>query len=463
MSSIVIDVEKCLNPNISEFWFDGDGEIRASRYRVLYGGRGSSKSHELCTMLILLSIAHRKRIVCARAFQVKISDSVKSLLEEKIHTLGLSKYFIIQKTSIECVVTGSYFTFHGIERNTAEFKGIEGIDICYLEEAQGVTKEIFDIVTPTVRKQNSEIWIAFNPQNYFDFIYQEFVVKEKANATVKKINYTDNPFLSQTMLTDIESYREDDDFNHVYLGEPKDSASKSIIKLSWLQSAIDAHAFLNVDPSSKNYLGFDVMDDGDDFHALALNLGGELTEIEEWKTEQHEQDIAVQKVVRKAHPHGATIIYDSIGVGAGVGAFLRQHRTARRVKEFYGFKAGSSPSNPNGFYSPLGLATQQKNKDVFLNIKSQKWHEFAEKLKITHNAVTNGSSYRQQDIISISSKIKQKLLDKLFKELTAPNSETVNEKQLKVESKASLAKRGIPSHNLADAVIMAYANKKKIF
>jgi len=370
--------------------------------------------------------------------------------------------FTVQRNRITCI-NGSEFVFYGLARNTEEVKGLEGIDICYIEEAQYITKDMFDLLAPTIRKEGSEIWIAFNPHAYYDFIYQKFVVNPPSNARVRKINYLENPYLSKTLLDDVELYKSDPDFNNVYLGEVKDSSANSIIKLEWLKASIDSFSFLQIERNNKNYLGFDVADDGADLNAYALNLGGELTALAEWHGEENEMDKSVARIVHVAKPHQAVIVYDAIGIGAGVGSFLKLHRLKQECNQFYKFIASGKVENPNSKYQQLGKATQVKNSEAFLNLKAQKWQQFSDKLKITYNAVINGYSYDSRNIISISSEIKQKLLDSLFQELTSPNRELQNEKTMKVESKKSLAKRGIPSHNLADGVIMAFSQKRSVF
>lgn len=111
----------------------------------------------------------------------------------------------------------------------------------------------------------------------------------------------------------------------------------------------------------------------------------------------------------------------------------------------------------------MGLATEIPNQEAFANLKAQKWIEFADKLKITYNAVTYGDEYNLKDIVSFSLEIKDDMLTKAFRELSAPDRELKAEKQIKVESKIDLKKRGIPSPNIADAIIMAFSIKGTVF
>ena len=99
---------------------------------------------------------------------------------------------------------GTDFTFYGIERNTDEIKSFEGADILWIEEAHNLTKEQWQILEPTIRKGGSEIWISFNPKLMTDFIYQRFIVDPPPRTRARLINYTDNPFLSDTMRSNFD-------------------------------------------------------------------------------------------------------------------------------------------------------------------------------------------------------------------------------------------------------------------
>ena len=78
-----------------------------------WGGRGSGKSHTIAGYLVLRAIHGYELILCAREFQRSIADSVKALIENKIHDYGLASYFYITNTEIVCRLTGAKFIFSG--------------------------------------------------------------------------------------------------------------------------------------------------------------------------------------------------------------------------------------------------------------------------------------------------------------------------------------------------------------
>lgn len=196
--------------------------FKPARFKVLYGGRGGGKSHSIARALIILSMQSTLRIACARELQTSIKHSVHRLLCDIIIEYNLNEYFKITEKSIICNLTGSFFTFVGLRYNPAGVKSMEGVDICWVEEAENVSKESWDLLTPTIRKQGSEIWISFNPKDEDAPVYQNFVINKPDGAIVIKVNYYDNPFCSDTLLAEMEicKKRDYDEYLHIWEGEP---------------------------------------------------------------------------------------------------------------------------------------------------------------------------------------------------------------------------------------------------
>lgn len=193
-----------------------------ARYKVPYGGRGSGKSWGVARALVVLTAQSPKRILCAREFQNSTKESVHKLLGDQIEALGLSGLFEVLETTIRGA-NGSEFIFEGLRRNTTKIKSMEGIDICWVEEAQTVSKASWDLLIPTIRKSGSEIWITFNPDLEEDETYQRFVVNPPPGAVVRLVNFTDNPWFPDELRVEAEHLRSQDLDAHanVWLGECK--------------------------------------------------------------------------------------------------------------------------------------------------------------------------------------------------------------------------------------------------
>jgi phage terminase large subunit len=180
--------------------------FRKKRYKVLYGGRGSAKSWSIARALFILALNpallfgdDRKsiRILCARELQNSIKESVHQLLRDQIEQMGLSAFFNITDSSITSL-NGSEFIFSGIKQNVTKIKSMEGIDIVWVEEAEKVSHNSWQVLIPTIRKDGSEIWVSFNPDEETDATSQRFLVNPPPAdvATIVKLNWTDNPWFN---------------------------------------------------------------------------------------------------------------------------------------------------------------------------------------------------------------------------------------------------------------------------
>lgn len=191
------------------------------RYKVAYGGRGSGKSYAMAFSAIVKSMQGRLRILCTRQLQNSIKDSVHRLLCDCINSLKLDNYFTITRDSIRCSVTGSEFIFKGLQNNIQEIKSTEGVDICMVEEAQSVSEESWEILIPTIRKEDSEIWICFNPDREEDPTYKKFVLNPPDDCLSVEVNYLDNPFFPEVLKKEMEYCKRVDypKYEHIWLGK----------------------------------------------------------------------------------------------------------------------------------------------------------------------------------------------------------------------------------------------------
>lgn len=169
-------------------------ESKRHRYYVLYGGRGSAKSWTVARALILLAMKDPLRILCAREIMNTIKDSVHLLLCDQIKAMGIEEWFTVTDTGIKHI-DGAEFIYAGLRAlDAAKIKSFEGVDVCWVEEGQAVSKKSWTILVPTIRAPDSEIWVTFNPELDSDDTFRRFVVSPPANAWVKKVSYRDNPW-----------------------------------------------------------------------------------------------------------------------------------------------------------------------------------------------------------------------------------------------------------------------------
>jgi phage terminase large subunit len=170
---------------------------------------------------LILGAQRPLRVLCARELQNSIGDSVHKLLSDLIYEYGLNQFYGVQKAVIRGI-NGTEFIFKGLKYNSTEIKSTEGIDIAWIEEAEKVCDASWEMLIPTVRKPNSEIWITFNTKNLTDPTYQRFVVNADSDMLVRKVSWKDNPFFPDVLELERRRLQTSDPeaYAHVWEGEP---------------------------------------------------------------------------------------------------------------------------------------------------------------------------------------------------------------------------------------------------
>lgn len=215
---------------------------RPARYKGAHGGRGSAKSQFFADQVILHSLSGKTDIICVRETQNSIAESVKKLLENKIEGHGLGKRFNVLQTHIESDL-GGRISFQGMQNHTAEsIKSLEGYKIAWVEEAQNLSQRSLDLLRPTIRLPESELWFSWNPRfptDPIDVLLRGEVLPP--NAVVVKANYTDNPWFPDVLKDEMEYDRRRDPskYAHVWLGEYEQNSEKRVFK-NWVVEEFEA-------------------------------------------------------------------------------------------------------------------------------------------------------------------------------------------------------------------------------
>jgi phage terminase large subunit len=224
----------------AEFPVKLEGLFKKSRYKVLYGGRGGAKSWGIARALLIKGAKDPIRILCAREFQTSIKDSVHKLLCDQIESLGLLSFYEITQTSIRGR-NGTEFSFVGLKNNVSNIKSYEGVDICWVEEAQTTSRLSWNILIPTIRKEGSEIWISFNPELETDETYQRFVANPPADSITMKVNWYDNPWFPDTLKLEKDALkaRDEEAYNQVWEGLCRQTVDGAIFAKEMQQAEKD--------------------------------------------------------------------------------------------------------------------------------------------------------------------------------------------------------------------------------
>lgn len=191
------------------------------RHIAFHGGRSSGKSTTVATVLAALATQSPLRILCCREVQNSIAESVHKLLADMIAKYNLSGWEITRETIRN--KNGSEFIFKGVRGNTQNIKSLEGVDICWCEEAQSISMESIDILIPTIRKAGSYFIWTFNRLSQNDAVWERIAGNPDERTYVRQINSDEiEPLLSEEVLHEREKMRKENPelFAHVWLGQP---------------------------------------------------------------------------------------------------------------------------------------------------------------------------------------------------------------------------------------------------
>lgn len=193
------------------------------RFKLIKGGRGSGKSHEIAEQLVEDCVADPDLpCVCIREVQRSMRFSSKRLIEAKIRSLGVSHLFRSRDSYIERIGGTGVILFQGMQDHTADsIKSLEGFKRAWIEEASSISHLSLEYLIPTMREQGAEIWATWNPQKETDAIEQLCRnLADDPDAVIIHVNYDQNPYLPETLYKEaMRMLRIDPEaYQHVYMG-----------------------------------------------------------------------------------------------------------------------------------------------------------------------------------------------------------------------------------------------------
>jgi len=382
------------------------------RHLLIHGGRFSLKSHTTARALLLRARQRKLRVLCGREFQNSIEDSSLQLLTDLIAKYGMTDYQVT-KTSIVNTVTGSDFLFKGLRNNSQSIKSIEGIDIAWIEEAQTISKESIEILTPTVRKPGSQLIWTFNRLTELDPVYETFALKPRADAVVLYLNYdiaVKYGWLPKEIQNEIEYDQENNPelYQHKWLGQPIAQTNNSIIPRTALLEAMNRDGLAD----GAIEIGVDIARMGKDRSVFWKRQG-----LKTIATEQHTKlrlnDLADRLEGFAELDKTILLKLDDSGVGGGLTDIMIQ-----RGYNVMAINFGQKPIDPN----------------KYPNYISEAWFHL-------QSIMETVSLPRDND---------------LMMELSTRQWKMDTKGRRVVESKDDYKKRGYRSPDLADACILAY-------
>nr|UVN01015.1 MAG: terminase [Bacteriophage sp.] len=403
-----------------DLWWWLHTETPPYRYYCYSGGRASGKSTAVAQSLILRAASQPITVLCAREFQNSITDSVHKLLVGTIRKFGLQG-FEITRDGINHI-NGSTFIFRGLHNNLQSIKSIEGVDVCWVEEAQTISDTSLTTLIPTIRKTNSTLIFTWNPLTSHDAVWTYFVTSESTERHKQTCHWHTTfedveRLLSPDVLAMIEADRESADFGHIWLGLPYSDTDNQLISDSMLNEAI--HRTPEDGPVT---FGVDVARYGNDRTALTIKKGNRIETLESW-THSSIVDTGERIRLRASQYHPIDIRIDDTGVGGGLTDLLKSWQLP-----------------------VTGINYAGKAKDPqYPGIASELWFDFAAMLPQ----------------LSINPQLAD--LAKLTTELTTRKWQITSRNQRQIESKQDYKdSMNLGSPDLADSVLLACYEPPKL-
>lgn len=188
---------------------------------------------------MLRAAAKLTRVLCARELQTSITDSVHRLLCDQIKLLRLPGYTVTQREIAHA--NGSLFLFEGLRHNVTKIKSMEGVDVCWVEEAEAVSDESWKVLIPTIRKDGSEIWLTWNPRYATDPTYKRFKENPPPDCVRLEVSSDDNPWLPAVLEREREYlYRVDPEAAaHVWGGKLAVKSKASVLHDKWIVESFE--------------------------------------------------------------------------------------------------------------------------------------------------------------------------------------------------------------------------------
>ena len=291
------------------------------RFWLLEGGRGGAKSQSIGRLLLYIAEKYKVRICCGRETQVTIEESVYTLLKDLIIEFNLN--FEVFANKIVHRVTGSAFTFKGFrEQGAVNIKGLEGIDILYIDEAQSITKHTLDIILPTIRKEKSKIFFSMNRYLKNDPVFAEFSVRKDCKHI--SISYLENRYCPKVLLIEAETCKAKDeaDYKHIWLGQPVVDADNYLFSSDDIDSFHKAECLDNPASFGQRILGVDLARYGQNSSVATIleHQGIEFwAEIAREKWDKKDLMDSTGRITDIRYRYKPTIsVIDGDGLGAGV-------------------------------------------------------------------------------------------------------------------------------------------------
>ncbi|MDR2902182.1 MAG: phage terminase large subunit [Lactobacillales bacterium] len=210
---------------------------------VLTGGRGSMKTGHACRAVLIAMMRDKKRVVAFREIMRSIAESLYAEFIALINTEFAGQGFTYDKQRVYHK-NGSVLFFSGLKdlniNSRERLKGLSGVDICIIDEAQSVSKACFDVLLPTLRKKGVVLIAIYNRVDVSlpveEVLFLDYdTLSAPPGVYFAEVNYPEIRHLgliSDRFVERAELVRQNrpDEYERDYLNKPRGSSLGKVVK-----------------------------------------------------------------------------------------------------------------------------------------------------------------------------------------------------------------------------------------
>jgi phage terminase large subunit len=201
--------------------FNGEADVRGA-----YGGRGSAKTRTFAKMTAvrayIWSMAGREGIIlCGRQFMNSLEDSSLEEVKAAIRSEPwLLAHFDIGEKYIRTKDGRISYSFAGLDRSIESIKSKSRILLCWVDEGEPVTEDAWAILLPSLREEDSELWVTWNPKRKGSATDKRFKAANDPRYKVVEMNWRDNPWFPVILerLRQKDMAERPDSYEHIWEG-----------------------------------------------------------------------------------------------------------------------------------------------------------------------------------------------------------------------------------------------------
>ena len=393
-------------------------------------GHGTGKSTVASwTILWYFLTKHPCKIVLTAPTSSQLFDALFSEVKSWVKKLPDALQNLLEVTSDRIVlIPAPQDKFISVRTSRAEvpeaMAGIHSANVLLVvDEASGIPEQVFEAAAGSMSAESACTIMLGNPVRTSGTFYESHH-RLKSEWYTMHVSCVDSPRVSKEFVKEMAiRYGEDSSaFNVRVLGEFPKTDDETIISLSLVEDAQVRD--VQMSEFTPKIWGLDVARFGTDHSVLAERQGTIVNFIESWKGKDLMQLTGLvhakyNEITPSQQP--VEILVDSIGLGSGVVDRLKELGLPVR-----GINVAESPSMRN----------------QYVNLRAELWFRMKEWLEARDCKLPKD--------------------EQLFSELVAPRYSFTSVGKLKVESKQEMKKRGLPSPDRADAVILTLASEPTI-